>query len=101
MYVFLCIITKISLYYNFSQQPKTPVKKKVAEERTIPASNVVGHAQHSIHAAPLSQQVNIYIFFNLVAIQQTPCCEKLGMLCHLLALSEGVMRANLGEMLTR
>ncbi|XP_075992335.1 uncharacterized protein LOC142987447 [Anticarsia gemmatalis] len=44
-----------------SQQPKTPVKKKSPEERTV------GGAQHSIHAAPLSQQVTL----NMLNAQET------------------------------
>ncbi|XP_026745607.1 uncharacterized protein LOC113506959 [Trichoplusia ni] len=42
-----------------SQPPKTPVKKKLPEERTLASSNVSGHAQHNIHNAPLSQQVTL------------------------------------------
>lgn len=47
---------KYDLLFYFRQQPKTPVKKKLTEERTL-ASSIPAHNQHNIHTAPLSQQV--------------------------------------------
>ncbi|KAJ8729411.1 hypothetical protein PYW08_000992 [Mythimna loreyi] len=51
---------------NLGQQPKTPVKKKLTEERTL-ASSIPAHNQHNIHTAPLSQQVTL----NMLNAQET------------------------------
>ncbi|CAB3231029.1 unnamed protein product [Arctia plantaginis] len=57
-----------------SQQPKTPVKKKLPEERTLAGSSLVSHGQHSLHAAPLSQQVTL----NMLNAQETEMDTDLG-----------------------
>ncbi|CAH1644908.1 unnamed protein product [Spodoptera littoralis] len=52
---------------SISQQPKTPVKKKAVEERTIASASIPAHTQHNIHSAPLSQQVTL----NMLNAQET------------------------------
>uniref|UniRef100_A0A2A4K0Y9 Chromatin complexes subunit BAP18 n=1 Tax=Heliothis virescens TaxID=7102 RepID=A0A2A4K0Y9_HELVI len=51
---------------TIGQQPKTPVKKKLTEDRNMASSSLPAHSQH-IHTAPLSQQVTL----NMLNAQET------------------------------
>ncbi|KAJ0181870.1 hypothetical protein K1T71_002592 [Dendrolimus kikuchii] len=45
---------------SVSTQNKTPVKRKLAEERTsTPVNAAMGHTQHNVHNTPISEQVTL------------------------------------------